>query len=344
MSTLTHREIDVLKTIVEEYIASAQPVGSRTVAKKSGLRLSPASIRNTMADLTEKGFLEQPHTSAGRAPTVDAFRFYLSTELRMEPLDQGFRQRVGQELTSAGLELTNVLNQASRLISSFSHQVSMILSPSRDDVRWREIDFSLIKPRLVLAVLVLEGGIVQNKLIQTDEDLSADDMVQFANYLNDNFRGLTLHEARQNILAELKNAEQHLKKLYSRALVLARLAFEDLPGREVFVDGAVNMFDHVEFSDIGKMRDIMRFLEERGRLLNLLDRTIAEKGIKITFGQDAEVDDLRDCTVVSAPYGGRQQSMGVVGVIGPMRMNYAVVVPVVDYVAKALTSVLKKNF
>ncbi|THB70405.1 MAG: heat-inducible transcription repressor HrcA [Desulfovibrio sp.] len=342
---LDPREMDVLFTIVEDYIARSLPVGSRTVAKQSGLSLSPASMRNTMADLTELGFLQQPHTSAGRIPTVKAFRFYLDTRLKPVPLPRIKRTNISDELERAGLEISTILARATKVVSDQTKQISLILAPSRVDVRWREIDFTLVKPRLVLAVLILEGGMVQNKLLEVDEDITSDDLVKFRNYLNDHFSGLTLAEARERVVEDLHNAEKHLQDLYRKALRLARHAVDDAQERELFVDGAVNLFSQGETTDVLLIRDVLGLVEERSRLLELLDKTIlAEEGAKVTLGQESALDEFKDLSVVTAPYGREGAQRGVVSVIGPMQMNYAKVVPVVDYIAATLTQLLKQRF
>ncbi len=341
---LLPREEEVIKTIIEDYIVKAMPVGSRTVAKQSGLRLSPASMRNVMADLTEKGYLEQPHTSAGRIPTVLAFRHYLDTVFMPEQLSPEYKKSIDRQLKEAGMELSEVLSRASKLVSSLSRQVGMILAPRHEDVRWREIDFALIKPGLVLAVLVLDAGIVQNKLLSVEETITRDELEKFGNYLNDNYRGMTLAEARTRIIAELENAKARLKLLYRKALRLARTTFEANPLREIFVDGTLNIFEHAEFADVAKMRDILRLLEERTRLLGLLDKTIEEQGIKIMLGQEAEIDDLHGCSVISSTYGDEERPLGVVSVIGPLRMDYARVIPVVDFISQTLTTLMKERF
>ncbi len=341
---LNAREIEVLITIVQDYISTGTPVGSRTVAKKSDLQLSPASMRNTMADLADKGYLIQPHTSAGRAPTVEAFRFYLDTTLRLHPLTETRRQDIRQTMVESGLDMSNMLSQAAKVLSSMSHQASFVLAPSRDDVRWREIEFALIKPGLVLAMLILEGGMVQNKLVKVEEGIYKDDLLQFANYLHAHYRGRNLSEARRSILGELLEEKRRLKRLYVDALRLAQEAFEDSEAREVYVDGAVNMLDYVEFADIARMREILRLLEERSRLLEVLDRTIVGEGIKITLAQEANLEEFNDLSVVSSPYGGEGVAQGVISIIGPQRMDYSTVVPVVDYLAKTLTHLLKARY
>ncbi len=345
MEELAGREIDVLKTIIEEYIATGAPVGSRLVAKKSTLKLSPASMRNVMADLTEKGYLAQPHTSAGRIPTPEAFRFYLGSQLMPHPLPPELKDRIGQTLSSAGFDLKDILTEASRLASTMTNQVCMIVAPSQDEARWKEIDFVLIKPGLVLAVLVLEGGIVQNKLIPVGETYTQDDLVKFSNYLNEHFRGRSLSRARRLIHRELQGAKRQIEALSRRALRLARSTFDEPSSRDIIVDGATNIFAHAEFAEVEKMREIFTLLEERSRLLELLDRTIAHEGIKVTLCADVQLNQLQECSLVSSSYGDfGEQPMGVVGVMGPVRMDYANVLPLVDCIAKTLTDMLKERF
>ncbi len=342
--TLDAREHTVLTTIVDQYIADAAPVGSRAVARISGLDLSPASIRNTMADLTGTGFLEQPHTSAGRVPTAKAFRYYLDTVLHRPVLAESDRRLIEDHLGSAGLELTDILRQASRLLSSFSRQVSMVLAPAKDDVRWRHIDFALVSPGLVMAVLVLEGGLMQHRMVEIEPGLSQDDLVAFGNYLNHHYTGRTLTEVRSRLVSELDGARRRLKGMYRRALRLARDAFASDLERDFFFDGTVNLPGQPEFADLGNMRELLHLLEERTRLLELLDRTMEGGRIKVSLGRETQLAGCPDYGFIASPYGGGEHSRGVVGIIGPLRMDYARVVPLVDYTARLLSQVLSKRF
>lgn len=399
--TLAQREADVLSTIIESYIATAMPVGSRTVAGASRLRLSAASMRNTMADLTDKGYLEQPHTSAGRIPTAKAFRVYVDSLLRLRPISREEKGEILSRLTQQGLEISQMLQQASAMVSSLSHQVALVLAPGGNDVRWRRMDFALLADKLVLAVLVLDGGIVRNRVVPVEEHVTADDLTSFANYLNCHYTGLTLSEARLRILNEMHSAEAHLERLCSRALLLARLAFNDQheEERQIFVDGTLTLLDKAEFTDSGRMRDLLALLEERSRLLRLLDSTMRGTDVSVSIApsiaadpdevppgeacrdeacagygrgragtanglhhalagqrtalqaahcaagsKDAGADrGLVGLSVISAPYGG-ETPLGVVSVIGPLRMDYGTVVPVVDCISKSLSTLLKDRF
>ncbi|GAB7082136.1 heat-inducible transcriptional repressor HrcA [Megalodesulfovibrio paquesii] len=350
MHALTPREHEVLKTIMEDYIATAQPVGSRAVSKRSGLALSPASMRNVMADLTDKGFLEQPHTSAGRVPTAQAFRFYLDTGLPPRPIDEDARTQIQTAILSSGLDLHRMLTQASRLMAGLTHQVSMVISPGLQDARWKEIDFVRIKAGLVLAVLVLEGGEVCNKILPVEDDVCADELRRFANFLNDSYRGKTLREARGLIRKELADARKQLSRLCHSALLLARETCDRPPGRDIIVDGAANIPRHVEFTDIERLRDLLSLLEERSRLLDILDKILAadqdSPGLRVTLGQEDQYlgEGLKSLSVISTGYGDSATPRGTLAIIGPMRMDYASIVPMVDTIAQTLTSMLKARF
>lgn len=344
--SLLDREREVLTTIIEAYIASAAPVGSRTVSKQSVLGLSPASIRNIMADLTEAGYLAQPHTSAGRVPTAKAFRFYLDTVMRPAEMPEAQRRRIADGLSTAGLEVGDMLRRASRLLAGLSLQVAMVVVPKESTARWKRIDFSLLNSGLVMVLLVLQGGLVRTRVIETDPEVTADDLVYYANYLNDLFTDMTVAEARLRLLAELEQARQSLSALCRRALSMARVAVEQEreAAAEVFVDGTPNILSQPEFTDAEHMRELMRVLEERTILLNLLDKTANELKTVITIGGESDQAALAELGVITAPYGTGCVPLGAIGVIGPLRMDYAKLVPVVNCTADTLTRLLDRHF
>jgi heat-inducible transcriptional repressor len=340
---LIQRELEVLTAIVEDYIAKAQPVGSRTVSK-GAMRLSPASIRNTMADLTDKGYLEQPHTSAGRIPTAKAFRLYLDQVMRLRPLAGAVKEMMSSSLGQAGLEIDDILRRASRVLSSVSKQVCMVVAPRHALARWRQIDFVLLRPGLVMAILVLQGGLVQKRLVTADDSITADNLVHFGNYLNHHFQNLTVAEVRTRIIAEMAAAERELSTLTGRALLLAVDTFANAEAPQMYVEGTLNMFSQPEFSDVASMREVLGALEDRTRLLEVLDKTMEEYRTVVMLGEEAQAAGVTGCGLVSSPYGGQGTPLGAVSVIGPLRMDYAEVVPLVDYTAQLITAMLGKHF
>jgi heat-inducible transcriptional repressor len=340
---LSQREIDVLSTVIQNYILTGQPVGSRTVAKKSRLNLSPATIRNIMADLSERGFLAQPHTSAGRIPTTMAFRCYLDSILTIDPLPPDEEQRISTALEQVGPDLPRTLSRASKILSSLSNQVSMVLTPRKSLVRWQQIDFVLLRPGLVMSILVLDGGLIQNKVIQVDKDIAADDLIKYSNFLNDTFQGRTLYQVRAEILKQMERARQEFEHLYQKALKLAQDTFET-NNRQVFVEGRLNLLEAEEVPDVAAMRDLFRILEEKSKLLQLLDKTIESRGLNIILGEEQDLEELQDYSVISSPYSIKDDTLGVVSVIGPLRMNYSKIIPTVDLMAKILSQIFRKHF
>jgi heat-inducible transcriptional repressor len=339
--SLTQREIEVLATIIQDYIERAAPVGSRTVAKRSRIGLSPASIRNLMADLTDKGFLEQPHTSAGRIPTAKGFRFYVDQMIRVQPLTPDQRQAIATELNDTEVDLSEILKRASRILSSLSRQVSLVVAPNRAVARWKQIDFVIVRPGLVLAILLFQEGMMENKVIHVSQDITSDDLARYRNYLNELFQGRTISEVRVHIIREMEQAQEKFDALYRKALLLARKTFVD-EERELLVDGTMNILHQPDFSDLSTLRELFRIVDERSKLLELLDKLTGEGGIKIVFGLET-LEDVPSCGLISSSYGRGGEGFGAVGIIGPLRMDYARMIPVVDFTAQMLTEVIKKR-
>lgn len=339
-STLDFRCLKVLDTIIKEYIATALPVGSKVVAQSSELKLSAASMRNTMSELTELGYLEQPHTSAGRVPTNKAFRFYIDRLLDLKPLSSFEKLDILHALDQDDLDITGIFRRATSLISNRCHQVSMVLAPERKAARWNSIGFAPSGKGKVLAILVLGGGLVETRVIETPTAFSTDELTRFGNYLNSHFRGMTLNSARLAIIDELVYAEKHLEKMFCQALTLGVQAVQHVhETRELFVDGTKTILDQAEFSNISFAREMLAFLEERSKLLELLDATLDNGNVQVSFWE--ENNSLPGCSMVSASYGASEAEGGVVSVIGPSRMNYSAVMPVVGYISSALTSILQ---
>ncbi|EFI36012.1 heat-inducible transcription repressor HrcA [Desulfonatronospira thiodismutans ASO3-1] len=342
--TLDQRQADVLFTIVRNYIQSGQPVGSRTVARQSSLNLSPASIRNIMADLAEEKYIEQPHTSAGRIPSTKGIRYYLDSKLDLELLPGGLEETIKSSLSEVGPDLTNTLSQASKVLSSLSNQISLVVTPSQKNIRWKHIDFILLRPGLVMSILVMEGGMMQNKVVNVDSDISADDLVKFSNYLNDHYQGKTLQQVRTSIVSQMEKARRQFDHLYQNALKLARESFDPGNNRQVYVDGTHYLFQDTDFTDLSKMREVFRLLEERSKLLKLLDNTLESDGLSILMGQEQDWEELSDYAVISSPYSLQDDSVGHVSIIGPTRMNYSRIIPTVDLTARILSQIFRELY
>ncbi len=341
--TLDQRQTNVLLTIVKNYISTGQPVGSRTVSRDSSLKLSPASIRSIMADLSDEGYIEQPHTSAGRVPTARGFRVYLDSNLELEPLSRDIQEKIKSTLSSVGPDLSHTLSQTCKILSSLSNQISLVITPSHQLIRWQQIDFVMLRPGLVMSLLVMEGGMINNKVIKVEHDITSDDLVMFSNYLNDNFQGKTLLYVRSSILSQMHSARKQFETIYENALRLARKSFEDNP-REIYMEGTHYLFQGTDSANLDKMRELFKMLEEKSKLLKLLDKTIESKNLSIVLGQEEKYDELSDFTVISCPYSLRDDSVGAVSIIGPTRMNYSKIVPAVDLTAKILSQLLQEIY
>jgi heat-inducible transcriptional repressor len=338
---LSKRETSVLAALVETYVETAQPVSSQTLA--AGLGLSPASLRASMAALVEKGYLQQPHTSAGRIPTVQAFRYYLDQVLRLAPLPRREQSRLQEHILPGEGELPQILRRAARAISAQSRQVCVVMAPRQDLARWRQIDFVLLRPGMIMAVLVMQGGLVSNRLVQMDTDLSADDLVRYGNYLNALFEGRTTRDVRSEIERQLASVRQTLDA-YRRAWELAAQALVDEEQPEVFVGGTSHLTDQPEFTELETIQELLRLIEERSRLLELLDKTATGQSVSISLAQD--MPGLAGCSLVASPYSAFTSSSGTHGtlaVLGPVRMNYARIVPLVDFAAQILSQCLKSR-
>lgn len=336
---LSKRETAVLTAVVETYVETALPVSSQALA--TGLGLSPASLRSTMAALTEKGYLRQPHTSAGRAPTVPAFRYYLDQVLKLGPLPRREQSRLHDHIQPGEGDLPQVLRRAVRTLSTLTRQVCVIMAPRQDLARWRQIDFVLLRPGMIMAVLVMQGGLISNRLVQMDESLGADDLVHYGNYLNSLFEGRTTHEVRGEIERQLQNARRTLDA-YRRAWELASQALAEEEQPEVFVGGTSHLTDQPEFTELETIQELLRLIEERSRLLELLDKTSASQSVSVSLTQD--MPGLAECSLVVSPYSAFSTNHGTLAVLGPVRMNYARIMPMVDFAAQILSQCLKSRF
>lgn len=336
------RETSVLAAIIERYIRTGEPAPSGAVAKDSRLGLSPASIRNIMAALTDKGYLEQPHVSAGRVPTAKAFRLYVDAVLAPKPLPKAKKDAFAKALDLENADISQILRRASAMIADHSMQLGVVLAPRRDEMRWRTIEFSPVSANLVLAVLILDGGSVRTRMVTVPVEYSADELARFGNYLNSSFKGCTLSEARLRIEKELTLAGEELEEMCRRALVLSRPALDNADNeREFFMDGIGQVSHTSAFADASRLRELLAFMEERPKILDLLERTLASRDVSVTFVHGEY--DATPWAVVSAPYAPQEgcPPLGVVSAVGLVHMNYATVLPVVHAVASSVASVMR---
>jgi len=337
--TLTERNRQILEAIIEDYIKTAEPVGSRSVTRRHGLALSPATVRNVMSDLEELGFLTSPHTSAGRVPTDKAFRFYVDSLLQVRSIDEGQREEIRRQYRAHGSDVADILKETSRILSSISHYMGIVVAPRFAANVFRQIEFVKLSGRKILAILVSESGLVQNRIIEVDTDLASEELVRMSNYLNSLLKGLTIAEVKRRILREMENEKVRYDALLSRALKLSEQTLDDSIA-DVFIEGQINILEQPEFADVEKMKDIFRAFEEKSQLITLLDQCMEAERVNIFIGAENFLSRMNRLSVVTAPYASGPNTIGVLGVIGPTRMGYDRVIPIVDYTARILSDLL----
>lgn len=339
---LDPRARQLLRTLISQYVRDGQPVGSRSLAKVSGLDVSPATIRNIMADLEELGLVAAPHTSAGRIPTAQGYRVFVDSLVQFKPLSERERARLRADM-SAGAGTQALLGSVSETLSAMSHFVGVVTVPRREQFAFRHIDFVPLDGNRVLVILVFSDNEVQNRIIQTRRPYSVGELERTANYLNQHFAGRALADIRRTLLADLRDVRHAMEQAMSATVELAEQALD--PGREdMLVAGQARLIGVQDLSDMDRLRELFDAFARKQEILQLLERTIQAQGVRVFIGEETGLAPLGDCTVVTAPYrGGDGQRLGVVGVIGPTRMHYERVIPIVQATADALGAALNPD-
>ncbi len=342
---LDDRSCVLLKTLVESYIAEGAPVGSRVLSRASGLDLSAATVRNVMADLEDLGFIASPHTSAGRIPTPRGYRFFVDSLLTMQPLEQMDHARILAELAgaSASAQPGKIINHASRLLSDLTHFAGIVIAPRHTSKRIRQVEFIALSEQRVLLVLVTNDGNVQNRILTTDRAYSAAELTEAANTLNQNFVGLELEQMRHRVHDELTRIRTDMQALMTAALTASSEALMPRES-ETVISGEKNLLDVDDLSsNMRRLRELFDLFEQRTALVRLLDLSHQAEGVRLYIGQESGIATLDECSVVTAPYQVEGQVVGSVGVIGPTRMAYDRVIPIVDITARLLSSALTEQ-
>ncbi len=338
---LDKRAQTLLKTLIERYIAEGQPVGSRTLSKYSGLDLSPASIRNVMSDLEDLGFIASPHTSAGRVPTPLGYRFFIDTLLVVKQLESGEIHQLEDQLPPDNPQRT--IQQASNLLSQLTQFAGVVMTPRRRAVTFRHIEFVKLSERRLLLIVVTPEGDVQNRILVAERDYTPSELVEAANLINQHYAGQSFESARQRLHEELSALRQDMMTLMSAALDAGSEAVSK--GAEPYViSGERNLLSVNDFShDMGRLRQLFDLFERKTSLLRILDLSLQAQGVQIFIGGENGVAAPDDVSVVAAPYKVDGEVVGTLGVIGPTRMAYDRVIPIVDVTAKLLSSALSQH-
>ncbi len=339
ITELDARSRAIFRRIVESYLETGEPVGSRTLAASTGLGLSPATIRNTMADLTDAGLLQAPHASAGRLPTERGLRLFVDAMLEIGDVSEDERRTIEARIAGAGYTMEQALEQASSYLSGLSQGAGLVVAPTHD-VAVRHMEFVRLSEEKILVVLVHEDGHVENRLVPAPPGLTASDLAQATNYLSARLRGRTLAEARERIVEEVKARRAALDQLAAK---LVETGVADWSPRAegdgaLIIRGRARLLeDAAAADDLERIRMLFDELEQEKDILELLELAKTGEGVRIFIGSENKLFSLSGSAVIAAPYiDSRQRVVGVLGVIGPTRLNYARVVPMVDYTAKVL--------
>jgi heat-inducible transcriptional repressor len=334
---LDHRAQTLLKALVERYIADGLPVGSRALSKISGLDLSPATIRNIMADLEDMGYVCSPHTSAGRVPTPRGYRLFVDTLLTVRHIDE--RAVDAERMRLPVQQPQKLIANAAQMLSQLSHFAGVVQSPRRESV-FQQIEFLRLSEKRILLVIVDPRGDVQNRLLLTDVDYSPAQLTQSANYLNQNFAGLSFDEVRARLTGELRQLRDDIGRLMQAAVEAGSEAMAD-QGEEMVIAGERNLLSVADLSaNMSSLRQMFEMFEQKTGLMQLLDVSSKAGGIQIFIGGESKLVPLDEMSVVAAPYEVNGKIVGTLGVIGPTRMAYERVIPIVDITAKLLSNAL----
>jgi heat-inducible transcriptional repressor len=334
---LNERSREIFRVIVDGYVATGEPVGSRTLSRRLGQNLSPATIRNVMADLEEAGLLFAPHTSAGRLPTEAGLRLFVHGLLEVGRLAEDERRSIESLCATRGKSLSQALEEATSALSGLSHCAGIVVVPKQERPL-KHLEFVHLGPGRALVVLVTEDGLVENRVIELPLGLPPAALVSAGNYLNARLIGRTLEEARAEIEEEIASNRTQLDELTSKLVAAGLASWAGGEGSALIVRGQANLLEDVTaLTDLERLRTLFEMLETRQTMLRLLDASKQGEGVQIFIGAESHLFGVTGCSVVIAPYhNSREQIVGAIGVIGPTRLNYARIIPMVDYTAKVI--------
>ena len=336
--SLDPRARQLLRTLISRYIRDGEPVGSQTLARHAGLEVSPATIRNILSELEEVGLLSSPHTSAGRIPTAQGYRVFVDSLVQVKSLGEGEVARLRAELPS-GAGTQALLGNASELLSAMTHFVGVVSVPRREQFAFRYIDFVPLDGQRVMAILVFADNDVQNRILHARRNYEPGELERIAQHLNTHYAGRPLTEARALLLTELRSAKQEMETLMAQALELADQALAS-DAEDMLVAGQTRLIGVQDLSNLDRLRELFEAFASKREILQVLERTLHAPGVRIFIGEESGMAPLDGVSLVTAPYGVGGRTLGVLGVIGPTRMAYDRVIPVVQAAAEALTQAL----
>jgi len=332
----------LLRVLIQRFIEDGHPVGSRTLSKDSGLKLSPATIRNVMSDLEDMGLVSAPHTSAGRVPTRAGYRLFVDTLVRYREPGGGDMQQLKSKLPAHADDPGEVVGAVSRALSDVTSMAGVVTVPRGQHAVLRQIEFLPLSDNRILAILVINDREVQNRIVHSDREYSQSELVQAANFINEHYAGREMPAVRKRLVEDLDKVRESMNQAMVDVIAVAQSAM-DAPQKmrtDFVLAGETNLMDFAELSDIDTLRRLFDAFSKKRLILDLLDRSIHADGVQVFIGEESGYEILDDCSVVTAPYHLDDDTVGVLGVIGPKRMAYDRVVPIVDLTARMLRSAL----
>ena len=337
---LDERKYLILQAIIDDYIMTAMPVGSRTISRKSGVGCSPATIRNEMSDLEELGYLAQPHTSAGRVPSNKAYRLYVDHLVKAVKLTTDERERMHEHLMDKSKRVEGVIRAAADVLSDATKYTSVIVAPKLGTLRIRHVQLVPVAERTALMIIVTNAGIVKDAVIRVPDELDADDLYSISRVLTRNLADKPLEAVRQAFAEMLRDAADN-RRLLGEALQVIEQKLDSEDQADVIIGGSANLLGYPEYADVNKARNFLAVLESKDTIRKVLKRD-GSMEISIRIGPENQVPELNDCSIVSASYRVGDHSNGTLGIIGPTRMNYNRVISVLDFMGRALSDVLSE--
>ncbi len=336
---LDERSKQILQAVIQMYISSAGPVGSRAVTKKFPIGLSPATIRNIMSDLEDMGFLRQPHTSAGRVPTDSGYRFYVDAlSSGGTGMDTELVAEMQRKLEMLRSDMNSYLDNASRMLSELSHYIGISVSPTTNQTTLSRIELVPYRRNQIAVMLITDEAVIRNRTITVDRELSREDLGRISGYINERFRGHTLDEIRDHIAGEMSQDRMLCDNLISEAIAICRNVF-DAQESDVFISGVSDALTLPDFCDIDRIRGLIRTIEDKHIILKLLEKIAEGEGPQVFIGSENSLDELKEFSLVAAPYCEGNRPIGAIGIIGPTRMNYSQAITLVDMTAKIITDI-----
>ena len=337
----SHRARRILSAIVDKYIQEGIPIGSKSLSLADEIGLSPASIRNVMSDLEELGFIASPYTSSGRVPTSKGYRFFIDSLLKLQPVEANELERIKKRVNTHENNSRELAISVSNTLSAITKLAGIVTIPKQQVTRLKEIDFIQLSEKRILAIIVMNETEVENRILQMKRDYSKDELKQASNYLNTHYKGRSLSYIKKHLINEMIQTKESVNSLMSDLIDIADKVLDFDESEEYIVAGQRRLMDFHELSDIKKLRQLFDALREKQQLLELLDKSMSTDGIQIFIGEESGYQMFDNCTLITSPYTTEEGAIGVLGVIGPTRIAYQKVIPIVDITAKLLGKSLK---